>query len=88
MSTQNRAAWLDGGGKKFRVADAPMPKAKADHVVVKNKAIAINPVDWKIQDYGVFIQKWPNILGCDVAGEVVEVGEKVTSFKVGDRVCA
>lgn len=88
MAPENRAAWLGGKGEKFDVADSPMPKAKADHVVVKNKAIAINPVDWKIQDYGAFIQKWPAILGCDVAGEVYEVGEKVTAFKVGDRVCA
>lgn len=53
----NQAAWLDGKAQPFRVADAPMPKAKPDHIVIKNHALAINPVDWKIQDYGVFIQK-------------------------------
>lgn len=84
----NRAAYLDGKGQPFRVADAPMPKPKPDHVVVKNHAIAINPVDWKVQDYGVFIQQWPTILGCDVAGEVAEVGSEVKGFKVGDRVVA
>ena len=84
----NQAAWLDGGGKKLRVADAPMPKAEAGKLVIKNKAIAINPVDWKIQDYGIFIQKWPTILGTDIAGEVVEVGEGVTEFKKGDRVAS
>lgn len=88
MAPQNRAAYLDSAGKPFRVADAPMPKAKADHIVIQNKAIAINPVDWKIQDSGIFIQKWPIVLGCDVAGEVVEVGSDVKAFKVGERVCA
>lgn len=65
-----------------------MPKAEAGKVVIRNKAIAINPVDWKIQDYGLFIQKWPTVLGTDVAGEVVEVGEGVSNFKKGDRVIA
>lgn len=65
-----------------------MPKAGAGQIVIRNKAIAVNPVDWKIQDYGVFIQKWPTILGTDVAGEVTEVGEGVSDFTVGDRVAS
>jgi NADPH:quinone reductase-like Zn-dependent oxidoreductase len=40
----------------------------------------------KIQDYGIFLQKYPNVLGTDVAGEVHEVGEGVTHVKKGDRV--
>lgn len=35
---------------------------------------------------GVFVQKYPNVLGTDVAGEVYEVGQGVTQFKKGDRV--
>ena len=65
-----------------------MPKPGPDQVVIKNKAIAINPVDWKVQDAGRFIRTWPCILGCDVAGDVVEVGENVKKFKKGDRVAA
>lgn len=40
----------------------------------------------KIQDYGIFLQKYPNVCGTDVAGEVYEVGEGVTHVKKGDRV--
>jgi NADPH:quinone reductase-like Zn-dependent oxidoreductase len=32
------------------------------------------------------MENYPNILGEDIAGEVVEVGEGVTRFKKGDRV--
>ncbi|KAL1588501.1 hypothetical protein WHR41_02817 [Cladosporium halotolerans] len=84
----NQAAWLDGKGQTLRVAEADMPKANADEVVIKNHAIAINPVDWKIQDTGMFIQKWPIVLGCDVAGEIVEVGSNVKHLQKGDRVSA
>ncbi|KAK4499172.1 hypothetical protein PRZ48_009685 [Zasmidium cellare] len=82
----NQAAWLDGKAQKLRVAPADIPKPGPDDVVIKNHAVAINPVDWKIQDYGLFIQSWPNVLGEDVAGEIHEVGSNVTQFKKGDRV--
>jgi len=40
----------------------------------------------KIQALGIIIEKYPYIPGCDVAGEVYEVGPGVTNFKKGDRV--
>jgi NADPH:quinone reductase-like Zn-dependent oxidoreductase len=44
------------------------------------------PTAGHMQDHGVFVQQWPSIFGCDVAGEVYETGEGVDSFKKGDRV--
>ncbi len=41
----NRAAWLDGAAKKLRIDEADMPKPESDEIVIKNSAIAINPVD-------------------------------------------
>lgn len=82
----NQAAYLDGKDKPFRVDRAEVPKPKDNEVIIKNHAIAINPVDWKIQDSGMFIQNWPIVLGCDVAGEIVEVGSSVKQLKKGDRV--
>ncbi|USW54060.1 Putative GroES-like superfamily, alcohol dehydrogenase-like, NAD(P)-binding domain superfamily [Septoria linicola] len=83
----NQAAWIDKEPRNpLRVGPADTPTAGDGEIVVKNHAIAINPVDWKIQDYGIFVQQFPFILGTDVAGEVVEVGSNVTRFKKGDRV--
>lgn len=54
-------------------------------VLIRNHAVASNPVDWKIIAYKLYLSP-PSILGSDVAGTIEAVGEGVTSFKVGDRV--
>lgn len=85
-SPKNQAAWLVKAGTPLKVNDAPLPTAGAGEIVVKNAAVAINPLDRHMLDHGVFVQQWPAILGCDVAGEVHETGEGVDRFKKGDRV--
>ncbi|KAK9364382.1 putative alcohol dehydrogenase [Lipomyces kononenkoae] len=73
------------------VKEAPYTPPQENQIVVKNGAVAINPVDYMIQDLGKIIMRWlkyPFILGGDLAGEVVEVGSGVSNFKVGDRVLA
>ncbi|KAK8053442.1 oxidoreductase [Apiospora saccharicola] len=70
---------------------ADVPRATDGEIVVKVEAIAINPMDWLIQDMGPdlfpFLQ-YPYIGGTDVAGQVTEVGSgnNLTGIKVGDRV--
>ncbi|KAF6763271.1 chaperonin 10-like protein [Ephemerocybe angulata] len=67
----------------------PVPKPKKDEVLVKIHAAALNPVDWKVQKtetYGSFVATYPSVLGEDVAGEVVELGEGVSNLAIGDRV--
>ena len=68
------------------VGDAPLPIAGPGEIVIRNAAIAINPLDCHMQDPGVFVQQWPAIFGCDIAGEVYEVGKDVERFKEGDRI--
>lgn len=60
-----------------------------DEIVIKDGAVAINPVDWVIPDkHGMMFQriKDPFILATNVAGEVVEIGSAITRFKLGDQV--
>ena len=83
---KNQAAWLQKADTPLVVDDAPLPRAGAGEIVVKNAAFAINPLDCHMQDAGVFVQQWPTIIGCDVAGEVYEVGSSVDRFRKGDRV--
>ncbi|CAG8896703.1 unnamed protein product [Penicillium egyptiacum] len=86
MSTpRNLAAWLIKAGSPLQVGDAPLPTAGPGELVIKNAAIAINPLDCHMQDSGVFVQQWPSIFGCDIAGEVHEVGKDVERFRRGNR---
>lgn len=84
--SNNQAAWIPNAKEQLKVDSAPYSRPDADEVVIKNGALAINPVEWKVQDSGMFIKNWPNILGCDVAGEVVEVGSDVKNVQKGQRV--
>jgi NADPH:quinone reductase-like Zn-dependent oxidoreductase len=83
---QNKAAYLIKASTPLEVRDAPLPTAGPGQIVVKNAAVAINPLDWHMLDHGVFVKQWPAIFGCDVAGEVYQVGPDVEEFKKGDRV--
>lgn len=85
----NTAAYLIATKARLEVKPAPFPKPADDEVIIKNHAVAFNPVDCALQEYGPDVFPWlklPKILGFDVAGEVVSVGQLVTKFKVGDRV--
>lgn len=85
----NRAAWQNEVGEKLDVRSAPYTSPKEGEIVVKAHAWAINPADWALQSSKLFDWlKYPLILGCDIAGEVAEVGSDVTRFKEGDRVLA
>ncbi|WP_233265326.1 zinc-binding alcohol dehydrogenase family protein [Leifsonia sp. AG29] len=73
------------------VRPVPFPEPAAGQLAVRVRAVAINPLDAIVQSTGRLMYGWldyPAVLGEDVAGEVVAVGEGVDAFSVGDRVCA
>lgn len=75
--------------KKFGdlfIQDTEIYKPGPGEILIKIHATSLNPVDWKIQKYGAFLEDYPAILGTDVAGDIEELGEGVTEFKKGDRV--
>ncbi|BGP54933.1 hypothetical protein JCM8202_003443 [Rhodotorula sphaerocarpa] len=84
--SQNAAAWIPEAKAQLEVKEAPTWTAEKGEVLVKVHSVSVQPVDWKIQDYNFFVKSYPFILGTDVAGEVLEVGEGVTNVKKGDRV--
>jgi NADPH:quinone reductase-like Zn-dependent oxidoreductase len=72
-------------------SDLLRPTPKADELLVQVHAASVNPIDNMIPT-GIFkaVVKFqlPATLGSDLAGVVVEVGSRVTRFKVGDAVFA
>ncbi|GGH63932.1 NADPH:quinone reductase-like Zn-dependent oxidoreductase [Filimonas zeae] len=77
-----------GGVDKLEYRDLPIPEIAAGEVLVKVKAISINPVDVKVREgYGVYAavkNANPIILGWDISGVVTE--SKSDLFKAGDEV--
>jgi NADPH:quinone reductase-like Zn-dependent oxidoreductase len=85
-STANRAAVIESKGARIKITDRPIPTPGEDEILVRNYAIACNPVDWKTQEDGMVVASYPVILGSDVCGEVISIGSGIQHFSVGDRV--
>jgi NADPH:quinone reductase-like Zn-dependent oxidoreductase len=82
-----------GGVENLVIKDIPVPAIKDNEVLIRNKAIGINPVDTFVRaNEGALqgiLQPTPGedvILGWDISGEVVATGKDVTGFKTGDEV--
>ena len=78
-----------GDQSVLELNDISIPTPAENEVLIKVKAAAVNPVDWKIREgylQPMLNHSLPLTLGWDVAGEVVVAGTQVTNLKVGDAV--
>jgi L-iditol 2-dehydrogenase len=80
-----RAATYHAPGD-LRVGDVPEPTAGPRELSLRMHATATCGTDAKIYKHGHPRLEPPQIIGHELAGEVIEVGEEVTGFSVGDRV--
>src|SRR5215468_3585459 len=76
-----------GGPEVLKYEDVPDPQIKANQVLVRVKACALNHLDLFVRA-GIPGMKFtlPHILGSDIAGEIVAVGELCERVKPGWRV--
>lgn len=76
------------GNKTFAVTDLPMPHAGPGELVLRNQVCGVCGTDVHIYhgEPGSADVNPPVVLGHEYSGEVVEVGEGVTGFAVGDHV--
>jgi NADPH:quinone reductase-like Zn-dependent oxidoreductase len=85
----NEAFWQPSASGRPRVSTAPYTSPRAGEVVVRVRAVALNPIDVMPGLARRLLLPWltyPTVLGSDVAGVVVDVGEQVARLRPGDRV--
>lgn len=75
----------------LRVTESPIPQPGEGEVLVRVHGAGLNPIDWKTRKGMGFVatqieNRLPWTPGYDAAGEVVDVGEGVTTLVPGDRV--
>ncbi len=80
-----------GGIENLVKSEIEKPLPKENEVLVEVRALSINPVDMKVRVNEdrlnlMFGKERPIILGWDIAGRVVALGNKVSEFSIGDKV--
>jgi NADPH:quinone reductase-like Zn-dependent oxidoreductase len=91
MKVQMKAVRIHefGGADVLKLEDVAVPTPARDEVLVRVRAAAVNPIDWKVRSGATrawLDVKLPMTLGCDIAGVVEETGADVGEFKKGDAV--
>ena len=78
-----------GPAEALRLADRPDPQAGPGEIRIRIKAAGVNRPDL-LQRQGGYPPPpgASDIMGLEIAGEVDQVGEGVTRWRIGDRVCA
>lgn len=80
-------SWLNQDGtsiENWQYTDVEVPQPKAHEALIRVKAVALNPVDYKATNNPAWT--FPHIPGVDLAGVVEQVGSDAGDLSVGDRV--
>ncbi len=70
----------------FSEFEVEIPEPQGRELRVRVKAVAVNPIDYKVRSSLRALQEIPRILGWDAAGIVEAVGPSTLLFQVGDAV--
>lgn len=66
--------------------DFPIPTPSKNQLLIKVRAAALNPIDFKLRNKPLAPLDFPVVPGCDMSGTVVEKHGRVSRFKIGDEV--
>jgi len=86
-----KAAYIEQTGPPdaIRYGELPEPELRVGSVLVRVRAVAVNPVDTKVRGgrgkHGP-VDNPPRVIGWDASGRVEAIGDEVTLFKPGDEV--
>ena len=79
-------AALYSGPKDLKIVEIETPKPKIGEILIRVHACATCGTDAKIYNHGHPRLQPPQVIGHEIAGEIVEIGPEVTGHKIGDRV--
>ncbi len=90
-----------GPPEVLSIQDIPKPRPRANQVLIRNRVSTVTQGDCELRRFDIQPTWWifvrlmmgilkprKNVLGQEFAGVVEEVGEKVSNYKVGDRIFA
>jgi len=87
-----KAVYIQKYGRSdvMETGDIAVPSLQPNQVLIKVKAVSLNPRDWLlmrgIYPFKKLAEPFPIILGSDMSGTVVSTGAEATKYKVGDDV--
>lgn len=80
-----KAMVLDSANSPLRLAELPMPVPKENEVLLKVHACGVCRTDLHVADGELANPKYPLILGHEIVGSIVDKGQKVERFTIGQR---
>jgi propanol-preferring alcohol dehydrogenase len=86
MPETMRAMLLDRPKQALRLVEVPLPRPEPNQILIRVHACGVCRTDLHILDGELTEPKLPLIPGHEIVGRVVQTGEKVENFRVGDRV--
>jgi propanol-preferring alcohol dehydrogenase len=86
MPETMRAMLLERPKQALRLVEVPLPRPEPNQILIRVHACGVCRTDLHILDGELTEPKLPLIPGHEIVGRVVQTGEKVENFRVGDRV--
>ncbi|MEG8989752.1 zinc-binding dehydrogenase [Ignavibacteria bacterium 4148-Me] len=72
----------------FRIENLPDPVIEKDECLIKIKACGVCHSEIHQWDKKIFELNYPRHIGHEISGEIIDVGQNVSNFKIGDKVAA
>ncbi|CEI67787.1 hypothetical protein FVEN_g9592 [Fusarium venenatum] len=90
VPTTQQAVLLYGVNQPYQlVEDHPVPAdLQNDEVLIGNRAVGLNPIDWRGPDFGFGIPELPQVAGRELSGLLVRIADDRSGWAKGDRVIA
>ncbi len=81
-----KAMVLERVGEPLRLLDLPVPHPGPEEILIKVKACGVCRTDLHVYDGDLTHPKLPLILGHEIVGIIIEIGEGVEGYSIGQRI--